>query len=108
MYRRDLSTTEKKCPCIDNYFDNGNQICASISFKSFIPLECSFKCLTCVDIETKCLSCNTDGTYRIDDASNSNSCPCATRYYDNGFQICECTISDVLIISMCISMFEMC
>lgn len=30
MFRKDLSSTEKKCPCIDGYFDNGFEKCACI------------------------------------------------------------------------------
>ena len=34
--------------------------------------------------EFDCTDCNIFGTNRIDDLSNSGSCPCNTGYYDDG------------------------
>ena len=39
--------------------------------------------------EFDCTNCNTVGTHRINDISNSGSCPCDTGYTDDGNEICS-------------------
>lgn len=69
---RTLDTTDKTCPCDENWYSTGVETCAA----------CDYTCKTCLGLSANCTDC--DSTYlRSKIASGSDhSCPCNLGYYD--------------------------
>jgi len=68
-----------QCPCITGFYDNTGRVCGS----------CHHSCLTCSGLlYTQCLTCPGLGSFRDDNSSTSQQCPCQTGYFDNMVSIC--------------------